>query len=72
MAQMLRKTPNQTHAQELVSLRNGRPVDELLRELYVERRLPLVQIAAELGVTRVTVSMWLREFGIERPVPLTT
>jgi hypothetical protein len=70
MQRMLRNAPNRTHAQELVTLRNGRPVEELLRELYVEQRLSQVAIAAELGITRVTVAMWLREFGLERP-PLT-
>jgi hypothetical protein len=67
MMPMLRKTPNRTHAQELVTLRTGKPVDQLLRELYVDRGLSQVEIAGELGVTRVTVAMWLREFGIEMP-----
>jgi hypothetical protein len=67
MMPMLSKTQNWTHAQELVTLRTGRPVDELLRERYVDERKPLVEIAQELGVSRNTISMWLREFGIERP-----
>lgn len=67
MMPMLRNPPNRTHAQSLVTLRTGRPVDELLRELYVERRLSQADIATELGITRVTVAMWLREFGIQRP-----
>lgn len=69
MMQMLRKTPNPTHAQALVQLRTGRPVDEVLRDLYVERGLSQVEVAAELGITRNTVAMWLREFRIEKPVP---
>ncbi len=72
MPPMLRNAPNRTHAQELVTLRTGQPVDELLRELYVGRGLSQAEIAKELGITRVTVAMWLREFGIERPAPLTT
>lgn len=64
---MLRKTPNRTHAQSLVQLRTGRDVEAVLHELYVERALPQVEIAAELGVSRNTVAMWLREFRIERP-----
>jgi DNA-binding XRE family transcriptional regulator len=67
MPHMLRNTPNRTHAQELVTLRNGRPVEEVLRDLYLERRLSQAEIAKELGITRVTVAMWLREFAIERP-----
>lgn len=63
----MRNTPNLTHAQELVTLRTGRQVPDLLRDLYVERRLSQADIAAELGITRVTVAMWLREHSITRP-----
>lgn len=66
MMQEMRNTPNLTHAQALVTLRTGRPVPDLLRELYVDRALSQVSIAAELGVSRITVAMWLREFGISR------
>lgn len=72
MMRMQRNTPNRTHAQALVTLRTGKPVDELLRELYVDRHLSQADIAESLGITRVTVAMWLREFGIEREVPLGT
>ncbi len=67
MIPILRKTPNRTHAQSLVTLRTGQPVELTLRQLYVERRMSQADIADELGITRVTVAMWLREFGIERP-----
>ena len=58
--------PNRTHAQELVSLRTGRDLGELLREMSVDRGLSQGAIADELGVSRNTVAMWLREFGITR------
>lgn len=64
MRPMSRKTPNRTHAQALVALRTGKPVEQVLRELYVERGLSQADIASELGITRVTVAMWLRQFGI--------
>ena len=64
---MLRKTPNRTHAQELVTLRTGKSPEIVLRELYVDQGLSQVEIAAALGITRNTVAMWLREFRIERP-----
>jgi DNA-binding transcriptional regulator LsrR (DeoR family) len=67
MMHMSHKTQNLTHAQELVTLRTGRPVGDLLRELYVDKGLTQAAIAAELGVTRLTVAMWLREFRVERP-----
>ena len=57
---------NLTHAQALVALREGRPVPDLLHDLYVVERLSQVAIAARLGVTRQSVAMWLREYGIRR------
>lgn len=68
MLHEMRNTPNLTHAQELVTLRTGRQVPDLLRELYVERRLSQADVAVELGVSRNTVAMWLREHQITRPV----
>ena len=59
-------TPNRTHAQELVTLRTGKPLDVALRELYVDQSLSQAAIAKELGITRLTVAMWLRQFGISR------
>lgn len=60
-------TPNPTHAQELVSLRTGREVPDLLRDLYVNQRLSQADIAEQLGISRMTVAMWLREHSITRP-----
>jgi len=57
---------SKSHAQELVRVRTGRQVDDLLRELYVERRHTQQEIAEALGVNRVTVADWLRQYGITR------
>lgn len=66
MMHMTRKTQNLTHAQELVRLRTGRELPELLREMHVDRELSQGAMAAELGVSRNTVAMWLREFSVGR------
>lgn len=67
MLHNMRKTHMTTHAKEAVALRTGRDVPDLLRELYVQEGKSQVAVAEELGVTRQTVAMWLREYGIERP-----
>jgi arginine repressor len=59
------------HAKDLVRLATGREVDELLRDLYVDKRLSQAEIAAALEakgapVHRMTISLWLREYGIAR------
>lgn len=52
-----------------IEAREGRPMDELLRELYVERGLTLEQVGAELNptdpITKGAVSRWLERFGID-------
>lgn len=67
MLHMSRKMQNRTHAQELVRLRTGRELPDLLHEMSQVRGLSQIAIAAELGVSRQTVAMWLREYGVERP-----
>jgi len=57
---------NKSYAREAVRARIGRPLDEALRELYVDRRHSQQEIADALGVSRMTVSIWLRDFGITR------
>jgi DNA invertase Pin-like site-specific DNA recombinase len=57
---------NKSYAQEAVRQRIGRPIDEALRDLYIDRRHSQQEIADALGVSRMTVSVWLREFGITR------
>jgi len=52
--------------QRLVQARTGRPLEEHLRELYIERRLTDQEIAGLLGVHRMTISAWRRDFGIDR------
>lgn len=50
----------------LVRLRTGRDVPELLRELYLDRGKSDREIAEAIGVDRVTVNKWRREYGIRR------
>jgi DNA-binding XRE family transcriptional regulator len=69
MMHEMRNTTNPTHAQQLVKLQTSREVPDLLRELYVDRRLSQADIAVELGISRMTVAMWLREHSINRDDP---
>jgi DNA-binding NarL/FixJ family response regulator len=62
---MTRKRQKMTHAQEAVSLRTGRAVPDLLREMSAQG-LSNGAIADELGVSRNTIAMWLREFQVSR------
>ena len=55
-----------SHAKELVRRTTGREVEDVLRELYVVKRHSQEEIAGALGVHRMTISLWLREYGISR------
>ena len=57
---------SKSHAKELVRRTTGREVADVLRELYVEKRHNQQEIGDALGVHRVTVGEWLREYGITR------
>lgn len=42
----------------------GRPLDELLRELYVDRGLLLAEVGARWGIGESAVARWLQHFDI--------
>lgn len=69
----MRKTPLQLLVQE----RTGRDIEDLLRDLYIDRRHSDQEIAAAFGepVTRATVQQWRTQLGITRdarpPIELT-
>lgn len=54
------------YAKEAVQGRLHRPLDEALRELYVDKRHSQAEIAVGLGVSRALVGQWLKDFGISR------
>jgi len=58
-----------SHARDAVQLRTGREVDELLRELYVDKGYSFVEIGKALGVSRELVRQWVVAAGLrdERP-----
>ena len=55
-----------SYAKESVRERTGREPQELLRELYIERRHSQREIADALGVSRALVKTWLAEYAITR------
>lgn len=43
----------------------GRSIEDILRELYIDRGLTVEQVGADLGITKGAASRWLDRFGIE-------
>ena len=52
-----------------IEARLEKPMDQILRELYVERGLTVEQVGTELGITKGAVSRWLARFEIETRRP---
>lgn len=54
-----------SHAQQILEADLGRPLDEVLRELYHRDGLTHAEIAERLGgLDQSTVTRWMRQFGI--------
>ena len=47
-----------------IEAREGRPLDELLRDLYVDQGLLLSEIGERFGLGESAVSRWLAHFDI--------
>lgn len=60
-----------TREMQVLEARMARPIEAILRDLYLDRGLTVEQVGAELGITQGTVSRWLARVGIEarRPGP---
>lgn len=58
-----------TKPMRVIEARMGRPLEELFRELYVERGLTQAEVAAHLGIEASTVSRWMTALGIEARFP---
>lgn len=57
-----------TTAQQLLELKTGRDLPDLLADMYVRQGKSEVRISIELGISRPTVRQWLSDFGIKRRV----
>jgi len=54
-----------TREMQRIEARLGKPMDAILRELYVDQGLTLEQLGTHLGITKGAASRWLERFGIE-------
>lgn len=52
---------------KLVERAYNKPIDEILRELYVEKNMTQKELAKELTVAQKTIQNWLCEYDIYRP-----
>jgi transposase len=53
-----------TNYMKLVEKAFGKPVEELLRELYLDKGMTLAEIANEIFVSEITVLLWMRKFDV--------
>jgi excisionase family DNA binding protein len=58
------RTLIRTREMQVLEAAHGKPINELLTELYVAQALTVDEVGAALGVTKGTISRWLERCGI--------
>jgi hypothetical protein len=60
-----------TRQMQAIEAERGRSLEDILRELYVDRGLTLEEVGSDLGITAGAASRWCERFGIplRRPGP---
>lgn len=53
-----------TPGQQVVEAQLGRPAREVVESLYIGEGLSQAEIATRLGIHRVTLVRWMRDWGI--------
>lgn len=51
---------------QLLEARLGKPMDQILTELYLDEGLTVEQVGQRLGITKGAASRWLDRFAIPR------
>lgn len=47
-----------------VERRFGRPIEDILREMYISKQMPTTEISKELDISTAAVKVWCTRFGI--------
>jgi transposase len=58
------RTLIRTREMQVLEAAHGKPINELLADLYVRQGLTVDAVGAALGVTKGTISRWLERCGI--------
>jgi excisionase family DNA binding protein len=58
------RTLIRTREMQVLEAAHGKPINELLTELYVAKGLTVDEVGSALGVTKGTISRWLERCGI--------
>lgn len=58
--QVLIRTPEM----QVLEAQHGKPIEDILRTLYIDQGLTLEQVGVVLGQTKGTISRWLDRAGI--------
>lgn len=66
MQQNLLTPKPKTWAMRMVEDATGQPIEELLRERYIDQGRTLADVAASVGLHEGTLSRWMDDLGIPR------
>lgn len=55
---------SKTHSHKKIEERFHRPIEDILRELYIDKELTCEKIGKILGYHFSTIAKWLQRFGV--------
>lgn len=65
----MKELQDKTLLMKWIEFEKGKKLEDILHELYVEKRLSIREVAEKLGVHYHTVNSWLKQMEIEMRLP---
>lgn len=61
---MRKRSPRKTSLMKLIELEQGKPIEQILFDLYWTKKMTMVEVGREIGVDQGTVCKWMERFNI--------
>lgn len=65
----MKELQDKTLLMKWIEFERGKKLEDILHELYIEKRLSIREVAEKLGVHYHTVNSWLKQMEIEMRLP---
>ena len=65
----MKELQDKTLLMKWIEFEKGKKLEDILHELYIEKRLSIREVAEKLGVHYHTVNSWLKQMEIEMRLP---
>ena len=65
----MKELQDKTLLMKWIEFEKGKKLEDILHELYIEKRLSIREVAEKLGIHYHTVNSWLKQMEIEMRLP---